>query len=152
LFEKYGVFSRKELDSFVEVDTVNYTSVINLEALALVNLSNRYVIPASISYQNDLLTNSASIPAKLKEHVKNLIGNSYDATSVLSDNINALSKLESHAAARYANDVVKAQMKVLRTYLDSLEEVVDQKYWPYPTYEEILLARHKVRDNSCNFD
>jgi len=144
LFEKFKVFTRKEFDSFVTADLENYLTTLQLESEALIALSNRYLIPAAVEYQNDLLKNADSIPNEIKSKIKVLIENSYTATNNLKDTVAQMLNTEDiNASAQVGATALKTKMTELRKFLDSLEECVGQKYWPIPTYEEILLTRHK---------
>jgi len=145
LFESLGVLSRREFDGFIEVDQTNYASTLNLEALATVTLANTYVIPAAIRYQNDVLLNAESVPKALRDNLKNLIQGAVDSTATLKKSIAELQTKSTEDAPRYACDTIKEDMKKVRGYLDSLEECVDNKHWPYPNYETLLLTRHKMR-------
>jgi len=117
---------------------------LQLEAEALVQLSNRFLIPAAVDYQNDLLKNSDAIPKEMKATLKNLIESSYYATNLLKSSVGEMiGTSDLTASAKVGALVVRKKMSELRIFLDSLEECVGQKYWPIPTYEEILLTRHK---------
>jgi len=59
--------------------------------------------------------------------------------------MNGMSDL--NASAKLGSSVVKKKMAELRVFLDSLEDIVGQEYWPIPTYEEILLTRHKTKNS-----
>jgi len=83
LFEKYKIFNRKEFDSFISTDLENYIMTIQLESDALLSLTNRYLLPAAIEYQNNLLKNSDSVPTELRKDIKNLIDLSYTAATAL---------------------------------------------------------------------
>lgn len=144
LFEKMKILNRKEFESFITVDLENYITTCQLEAEALIMLANRYIIPAAIQYQNALLRNSDSVPARMREELRNYIDSADAATRTLRASVAELGNQSSpNATAKYAANVVLERMGDCRKYLDLLEEIVGQSYWPIPTYEQILLTRHK---------
>jgi glutamine synthetase len=149
LFERLSVFTRREFDSFVISDVENYLMTLQLESEALIQLSNRFIIPAAIEYQNDLLRNADSVPKEIKSNLKSLIESAYNSTNGVKEALkNMLATEDINASAKIGASQVKSKMVELRKYLDLLEENVGQKYWPIPTYQEILLTRHKVKNAS----
>jgi glutamine synthetase len=155
-FESLKIMTRKEFEAFVEVDLVSYVQAQQLESEAMVVLSNRYLIPAAIAYQNEVLKNADSIPKGLKQHLKDSIEHAYKATNELKDSVKKLVAFSDlQQAAQHGATETKQKMRELRAVLDQIEETVDQKFWPIPTYEQILLTRHKKTEqqqNNCNHE
>jgi len=150
LFESLKVFSPREFNAFLTADLESYIATQQLESEAIISLSNRHIIPASVRYQNVLLENSDSVPKALKEQIKGLIESAHTATNKLKNETKLMGNIPVLLdQAKHAVNNVKRCAGDLRIFLDSLEEVVGQEYWPYPTYEEILLTRHK-KPNHCH--
>ena len=134
LFEKFGVFTKAELDSRVEIEYETYAKEINIEAKAMIDIATKQIIPAVIRYTTTL---AESINA-VKE-----------VSDLLADTKNALSKLEEVAAqgaamaqgreqAVFYRDEVMTAMKALRTPVDRLEMLVDKSMWPMPSYGDLM--------------
>jgi glutamine synthetase len=151
LFEKHGVFTETELHSRYEIMLENYCKTIYIEAITLLDMVNKGVIPSVIKYQNEL----AGLICRKKE-----IGN---LPSVLEENllsrISALSQsldkwiyeLERSVktaktngnlleAARYYCDTILKKMRQLRIVVDELEANIGVEYWAYPTYADMLYS------------
>jgi len=145
-FERMKIMTRKEFASFIEVELNAYVQCQQIESEAMVLLSNRYIIPAAVAYQNELLRHPDSVPLELKKQMKSLIESAWNATAKLKSVSAELVAIEDLSkAALFGAKEVKTGMKDLRIQLDNIEELVDQKFWPIPTYEQILLTRHKAK-------
>jgi glutamine synthetase len=152
LFTRHSVFTEQELVSRHEIFLENYSKTINIEALTMLDLVNREVIPAVLAYQSDL----AELAGK-----KKALGGAF-GTSLEENLLLKLSKLsvclekrleelsvqtvEVHgiedsveSAAAYREKVFTA-MSELRLVVDELEMLVSSKYWTLPTYGEILYS------------
>jgi len=152
LLENFKVFTPKEFSAFITADLEAYLCTQQLEADSLISLSNRFIIPAAVKYQNDLLLHAASIPTGLKDTLKELIDSAYTNTQHLVKETKGISKGATVLdQAKIASTKVKKAVAELRVVLDTLEDTVGQGYWPYPTYEQILLTRHKKPNNKCTY-
>jgi glutamine synthetase len=150
-FEKHGVLSKVELHSRYEIFLENYTKNINIEALTMLEIAKRQIVPAVIKYTGELagainLVKSASSKAATGAQEKLLIQTS-DLLNSFSSNVAALEKAvegaekvgeDSLKLAQYYRDVIVVAMAKLRTDGDNLEILVDAKSWPLPSYSEIL--------------
>ncbi len=153
LFTKHGVFTETELRSRFEVYVENYCKIINIEAMTMIDMAKREILPAISRYTRRL----AETALKLDE----LSISSYaeceiaKKLAVLNDEaykkILALEKASEKAhelgtdivAGRHYRDVVIPAMEELRAVCDEMEMNVAEKYWPYPSYGDIL---YSVRD------
>jgi len=152
LFTRHGVYTEKEMESRHEIYLEGYAKTINIEALTMIDIASRQIVPAVIAYQNDL--------AELLLR-KGKLGDAFDTTleaaalakvSKLAASLSArLEKLESETVAvrgiEDTSELVMAYrervflaMNELRTVVDELELVVGDAYWPLPTYSEILYS------------
>ena len=128
----------------------NYSKVINIEALTMIDMVKKYVISAVMSYSKALTDTiiskkSINVSSKMEEQLLNKI-------SALSDEMyEKLSALEKAvdgekdaglgvSLARYSYDCIVAAMEDLRTAVDELESLVAHDYWPLPTYSEMLFS------------
>jgi glutamine synthetase len=152
LFERHHVFTRGEVLSRYEIALENYAKTINIEALTLIDIVNRDILPAVLAYQDDL--------ARLIAHKKKL-GGDYPTdpeenrlqrlaklTVCLDDRLGTLSArtvevkgiADTLEAAQAYRERVFSAMNELRMIVDELEMVVSKEYWKIPTYGEILYS------------
>ena len=150
LFEKFGVFTKAELESRVEIEYETYAKTINIEAKAMIDIAGKQLIPAVIKYTT-MLANSLSAvknacPEADTSVQKELL---LETSALLSDAKVALSKLmdvtekaqqmsEGQAQAEYYRDEVTTAMEALRAPIDALEMIVDKEMWPMPSYGDLL--------------
>lgn len=150
LFESFEVFTRKELESRVEIEYEAYSKAINIEAKAMIDIAGKSIIPAVIRYTTRL----ADSIIKLKTAMADI--EPYAQSSILID-VNAhlksaklalenLIKLMDDAGevvgvdkhARYMREVIVPAMEELRRPVDELEMIVDKDLWPMPSYGDLL--------------
>lgn len=148
LFERFGIFTKAELESRAEVLYETYAKTINIEAHTMTGMVSKQIVPAVMSYAGDLADtvnsmNNAGVKPVVPE--KLLIQINEDLTELQS----ALEKMKAerkHAVALssqrerafYYKDYVVPAMKALREPADRLEKIVDKEYWPFPTYAELM--------------
>ena len=152
LFTKHNIFTEVELNSRYEILLENYCKTLNIEALTMIEMARRSILPAVIEYTKnitDTLTAKQSIgidisKCKEKEVVEEL---SY-ITSMIIENTekleNALIGVKDiegiQNEANYYKDTVIAAMNELRAVADRAEVIVGDEYWPYPRYGELLFS------------
>lgn len=149
LFSEFGIFNSVEMHSRYEILTEEYSKTIHIEATTLIDMVNRQVLPACTGYAGKV---AAAVNAK-KLAIPTLECKSESALiseiTALVDNLeNAVTELEKAVAlsaeysgsdlAHYTRNSIIPLMDDVRGYADSLELIVDQKDWPYPTYGEML--------------
>ncbi len=148
LFERHGVFNRAEIDSRVDIILENYAKIIHIEALTLINMMNRDVIPAITAYTNSLceaVNNKNLIRADSSveyELITRLSAANKEIFSLTASLKNAVASAERSTdafekACDYRNNILTL-MADIRKYADSAESVVPNSYWPYPTYGDLL--------------
>lgn len=150
LFAKHHVFSDTELHSRYEILLDNYSKTIHIEALTTLDLARQQILPASLTYQKELVTllkakRDCALDTSLEEK---LTGKLSALCTSLSDEITkleeAVAKAESIsdtlAQAACFHDAVFAGMESLRAVADELEMTVSKAYWPLPDYGEILYS------------
>ena len=148
LFEKFSIFTKAELESREEVLYETYAKTINIEALTMIDMAGKQIVPAVISYTRSLADTANAVKAagadatvqteQLKAVSEKLI-RMQKALSALKKADEAASAMsEGKEQAFYYKDVVKEAMNALRTPADELEMMVDKKVWPFPTYADLI--------------
>ena len=149
LFEKFGVFTKAELDSRVEIEYETYAKEINIEAKAMIDIATKQIIPAVIRYTTTLAESINAVKAACGADISVQTEILMEVSDLLADTKNALSKLEEVAAqgaamaqgreqAVFYRDEVMTAMKALRTPVDKLEMLVDKSMWPMPSYGDLM--------------
>ena len=148
LFEKFHIFTKVELESREEIIYETYAKTINIEALTMIDMAGKDIIPAVSAYTGDLANTvlavkeagaTASTQVELLKKVDGLLTEAQAALETLQVETAKASAIEDvKAQAFYYKDTVKAAMDALRAPVDKLEMVVDSDIWPMPTYGELM--------------
>lgn len=150
LFVRNGIYSEEEVYSRMEIHMATYSRTINIEALTMIEMSKKDIIPCVLRYENmlaKLLANKKSIGLDIEKTVEfGIINDLSEALSHLNDALAVLEKelaeaqndenLESQARL-YQSKVLPA-MNALRAYSDAIEPMVDE--WGIPDYTALLLG------------
>ena len=152
LFEKHRVFSSTELHSRYEIKTENYSKIISIEALAMLDIAKKDILPAVVSYVKELTETanakkalSASLNCDAEQaliaRLSSLCGSLYKKIEALDDALLKVKEArDAVAEARFYKDTVFASMQELRAVADELEMNTAEKYWPFPTYGDLLFS------------
>lgn len=148
LFHKFGIFTKAELESREEILYETYAKTINIEALTMIDMASKQIIPAVIRYTKSLADTviavkeagaDASAQADLLNQVTEKLNKMKAALAKLEE---ATAKAGSMSRAKeqafYYKDVVRKAMEDLRTPADEAEMLVDKKVWPIPTYGDLI--------------
>ncbi|HEY2651623.1 MAG TPA: glutamine synthetase III [Solirubrobacteraceae bacterium] len=140
LFESYGVFSARELESRYEVLLEQYVTKINIEAETVASIARTMILPAAARHLSMLI--GAQLP-ELAEETSELIALFTDALGELEQRNLGESQPEDDLLehARYMHDRVLPAMEAVRVGADALEKVVADDLWPLPKYSEILFIK-----------
>jgi len=148
LFESFGVFTKAELESRVEIQYEGYSKAINIEAKTMIDVAGKQIIPAVISYTTELANSviavkeagaDASTQIEILNDVSALLKDMKTALVKLTDVTEKASEITSAGEqAKFYRDEVKAAMAELRTPADKLEMMVDKEYWPFPSYGDLM--------------
>lgn len=148
LFGKFGVFTRAELESRVEIKYESYAKAINIEARTAIDMASKQIIPAVIKYTKNLAETVLAVKAagvdtpvqsELLAESSDLLSDAKLALEKLTDAADAASAMESgREQAVYYHDVVMTAMEELRKPVDRLEMIVDKDMWPMPSYGDLL--------------
>ncbi len=147
LFERHGVYTEKELQARADVSYELYAKTINIEALTMIDMTGKDILPAIISYTTELAQSvqtieavgvDASVQRELLTKVTILLKQASAALADLKEKQIRASKLTGETQAKYYYEAVSPAMRVLRAPVDHLEMIVSGKLWPLPTYGELL--------------
>ncbi len=150
LFTKHKIFTETEMHSRYEILMEEYTKTLNIEALTMLDMAKKDIVPAILSFETALCdaiaakkavceTIDASLESGLLKKVSELSGK-------LAQHIEALEKAEEEAGtiadfekqAAFYKDSVLSAMENLRATVDALEVCVGREYWPYPSYADMI--------------
>lgn len=148
LFERFGVFTKAELESRAEIQYETYAKAINIEARTMIDMASKQFMPAFIKYTKTLAdtVNSvkaagadASVQMDCLNQVTELMGETKEALDALVKVTDEAAQKEEGAvqASFYHSDVFPA-MEALRAPVDKLEMIVDKEAWPMPSYGDLI--------------
>ena len=150
LFKKHNVFSEVELQARHEVRLENYSKIIHIEALTMLDMANKDILPAMSKFTAEL----ADAIAK-KRAAKISAGYEKGTLKEVADHLDAMykavKKLEADEVkgnditdvvelADFCRDVIIPDMEEVRAHSDAMEMVADSKVWPYPSYGKLLFG------------
>ncbi|MBR7133299.1 MAG: glutamine synthetase III [Clostridia bacterium] len=151
MFERHKVFSRTEINSRVDIILENYCKTIHIEALTLIEMMNRAVVPAITAYTDKLCVavlhknNLGGVNATVEKELIARLSAANKEIYALTDELKiAVATAErtvdvTERAEQYRNIILRL-MADIRHYTDSAESVVPSEYWPYPSYGELLFS------------
>ena len=149
LFEKYGVLTRTELWSRYEIMLENYCKTVNIEALTMLDMVKKDVMPAVSAYTSKLADNirkkrdagvkctyrlEKKLLAKLSHHADCV----YDGVEKLENAVQSIKVSGDLKTARFYHDTVLAAMEELRAHVDEIEMNMSAVDWPYSSYGQLL--------------
>ena len=146
LFKKHGIYTLEELKSREEVLIDEYQKQIHIEALTMLEMLKKAIIPASITY-SDKLAKGIAVKKSILIDADAEMRLCSEITESVASLLDKVEKLESdvvktpddvYKAARFSADVIIPDMEEARAEADHLETIVDKKEWPMPTYADIL--------------
>ena len=152
LFTKHKIFTQSEIYSRYEILLEGYSKVIHIEALTLLDMVRKDIIPAVNHYINDLAQTAlnkrsllSTCPCELEEtlveQLSNLLTGVYKKLTTLDNLIlNATPYQTMQEHAEYYKVSILPTMQELRALVDELEIQVGRTYWPYPTYGDLLFS------------
>ncbi len=149
LFEEFGIYNSVEMHSRYEILHEEYSKTIHIEALTLIDMINRQVLPAVMEFSSELaegiVNKKAALPGMNVEaeeerlaEIEGLVSKLYAANNELDKAVKISSDYEGSSLSHYSRSSIIPAMEEVRKYADQLELIVGQKHWPYPTYGEML--------------
>ncbi|MDF2949173.1 MAG: glnA3-2 [Sedimentibacter sp.] len=152
LFEKFNILSRIEIYSRTEIVLDEYCKEISIEALTYIDMVKKEIIPAVASYIKELSDTACSkrlfiayaeceTESKLVDKLSLLMRSLYNKTELLENKLIGVKNFESSVEiADYSRSHIFETMQELRAVIDELETNTSKKYWPFPTYGELLFS------------
>ena len=150
MMERQGVFSKVELESRYHIYLENYCKVIKIEALTMIDMSKKDILPAVSTYVRKMaevvsgLRGVAEVECGFEmDMIKRLTSLStemYKRMLRLEELSDSLGHINDQATANRLRDEILPAMADLRAVADEIETLVGEKYWPYPTYGRMLFA------------
>lgn len=152
LFTCHKVFSETELNSRFEILLENYCKVLNIEALTMLDMVKKDILPAATTYAGELADAAMAKKAFISsiechyeketvEKLSNLTALAYTNTKLLEKAVaDAKSVVGIYNTAVYYKDIVIKAMNDLRVVVDELETITSTEYWPYPSYGDLLFG------------
>ena len=148
LFEKFHIFTKTELESREEIIYETYAKTINIEALTMIDMAGKQIVPAVVKYSKSLAdtvnaVKAAGVDATVQVELLKEVS---EKLTKMQTALEALKKAEKEAAAIedakqqafFYKDTVKEIMAQLRQPADELEMIVDKEMWPFPTYGDLM--------------
>ena len=152
LFTSHKVFTKEEMESRYEILMENYCKVINIEALTMIEMVKKEMLPAVSVFSSDLAATAlskrqiaADIPCDYEEamirRLSTLLSCAYKKAAALETAVvDAKDISDITDLGVYYHDVVFAAMNKLRIVIDELETITAKTYWPYPSYGHLLFG------------
>ena len=159
---KQSVFTKAELESRCEIMLENYVKAVNIEALTMADMARKEILPAIEAYVSSLAKTalrkkelSESISSQYEKDVISKLSSMadliYSRTGELEEATSKLKTVEDiQEQANYIRDEILPKMSAVRVVADEAETMTDSKFWPFPTYGDLLFGvRKKPRRNKC---
>ena len=152
LFSRHKVCSETELRARYEIKLSAYSKLMNVEALTMLNISRREILPAVSRFTGDLAAaasarkafspaTNCSYEATLVQELSELLSLAAERTETLASAVKQAAVIDgSYEKARFFRDSVFPAMNALRTAADKLERHTSREYWPFPVYGDILFS------------
>lgn len=153
LFVKNKICSEEEIRARYEIELESYSKQINIEALTMIDMAKKNILPAVSSYVRELTDTalakkalSDAIPTTVEEELITSLSNKLvcfsKKTSELEDAVIKAAEFDGNnlAQATFFRETVFAVMQELRAVGDSMETETSSEYWPYPSYGEMLFG------------
>ena len=152
MLTSHKIFSPAELHSRYEILLENYSKTVNIEALTMVDMAKKEILPAVEKYTKSLADTLAAkkaavagLPCKYETatvtKLSELSDSIADATDDLEAEIEKFQAIEDVTeAANDTRDVILGKMDSLRAVCDEAETITAKEFWPFPTYSDLLLS------------
>ena len=148
LFEKFHIFTKAELEAREEVLYETYAKTINIEALTMIDMASKQIIPAVVKYTKSLADTvnavreagaDTSVQSSLLADTSKYLAEAKAALTKLTEETTKAAAIECIKTQAFAyKDNVKTAMDELRAPVDALEMIVDKEAWPMPSYGDLI--------------
>ncbi len=151
VFVRQGVYTAAEAKARADIRLENYTKIINIEALTMLEMAKRDIIPAVSDFIGDLCQNLAAkqavsnaIPFETEKSLIARLSELNDKTSAavqkLESDLKAVDKTKVLEASQAMAHIIIPDMEEVRALVDEMETMVSADYYPYPTYFDLLYS------------
>ena len=152
LFNTHKIYTETEVRSRCEIMLANYSKIINIEGLTMVDMVKKDILPAVSAYLKTLAETGlakknfcpgidCSYEEALVSKLSSLCGKVFAQVANLEEKLQKANEVPKGAdLAFYYKDVILSTMNELRANVDEMETMTDAKYWPYPSYGELLFG------------
>ena len=147
-----GVFTKAEIESRYEITLENYCKTVNIEALTMVDMARKDILPAVVGYTKELtesyIAKKNSVPTLPAKYESKAIERLSALTDEIDEAADALEKVtldyksisDITKASEMIRDTMLGKMAELRIACNEAETLVSKKYWPFPTYGDLLFG------------
>ncbi len=139
LFTRMDVYKESELRSRYEILAENYTVIIGIEAQTALDIAVTKILPAALRYKNGI---AGSVTSPLQKEMLAELDSGIDLLIARIKNFKLIlakePKTKIQKQTEFCRDKILPEMEELRIAVDSLEKIVDDEFWPLPTYAELL--------------
>ncbi len=150
LFSEHGVMNEIEINSREDILFENYSKIINIEALTMIEMASRDIIPAVNKYIGDvamganakekLIPGSCAVEREIVQKLSDLNYKAYHTLARLEGSEKTAAAIpNSVARAEAYRDTVIPAMDSLREFVDEMEQLTSSEYWPLPSYGDMML-------------
>ncbi len=149
LFKQHNIFTEAEVRSRMDILLENYVKVITIEALTMLDMTGRDILPAVLEFSGALAKAADSkaaldIPADAEKalcgRLSGLAKAIMDKAAALDAAVKALPEGDAAESAAYTRGQIFSAMGALRAAVDEAEPMVPSRVWPYPSYGEMLFS------------
>lgn len=150
LFERFGIYTKSELESHAEIMYETYAKELNIEAQTMIHMAGKHYIPAAITYITRLAASvgavtqacpaaDVSVQQELLVHISQLLKQAKESEDALIAAVEKANQTEAASGvAHLFHDEVVPVMTKLRATVDEMELLVDKDIWPVPTYGDLM--------------
>ena len=148
LYEKHKVFTETEMHSRDDIHMESYCKVMNIEALTMLDMAKKQILPAVMKYKGMLCKTAVAsatlgitndVEVEIINKISTLVGELNESIGALEFAIDESHKIADHYKLMFfIRDEIIPTMNSVRTAADALEEIVGEDYWPFPTYDALL--------------
>ena len=147
----HGIFTEAEIYSRCDIMLENYVKAVNIEALTMIDMARKEIIPAvtrftadtasAVSVKNSVVSVACKYEKRLITMLSDLIDEMDEAAAALEDAVAELKTIDDTIkASEFVRDSLLPKMDSLRAAADKAETVTSEDYWPFPTYDKLLFG------------
>lgn len=148
MYGRHKVFTETEMRSRDDIHMESYCKVLNIEALTMLDMARKQILPAAMKYIRELSETAVAaktigapidVETELVNRLSTLVGDLHDSIGALEFAVEESHKIEGHYQLMFfIRDEIIPTMNSVRAAADELETLVGEEYWPFPTYDALL--------------